>query len=82
MVSSPPSHARKLPSLPVKQKLPLFAMYVLHSLAEQNPNAESPRYRPADDVDGVPTNLPVSSVNISTATEEDKLADVLLMSTV
>ena len=50
-------------------------MYVLHSLDEQNPNAESPRYRPAAFGDGVDTILPELSVNVSRAIE----ADVLLI---
>ena len=41
----------------------------------------SPKYKPADDVEGVPTNLPVSSVNISAATDDDSEADVVFINT-
>ena len=36
----------------------------------------SPKYKPAEEVEGVLTNLPEESVNTSNAIEEDKDADV------
>ena len=42
----------------------------------------SPKYKPADDVEGVPTNIPVSLVNISKATDEDSDAEVEFINTV